>query len=253
MSRSKPSSNPRLTFNSKETPTMIRKPLVQAVTALALTAAAATPALAAEYLRLDSFSNSYMNFSYTFTDGMGTVSTGSAAGEFAGTFGPNPSGVNPSFETYCVSLRQTFTWGSPFQVTRQAFAGNAYNTALNQQVQLNKLGWLMANDASYAVTNATTSAAMQLAIWEIVYDNGADVTSGMGFKVTAGSAAAQTQANAWLAGLAASNHQYIAERLYNPDKQDQLVVTVPEPETYAMFLAGLGMMGFVARRRSQRA
>ena len=28
---------------------------------------------------------------------------------------------------------------------------------------------------------------------------------------------------------------------------------VPEPETYAMLLAGLGMMGFVARRRKQKA
>lgn len=30
------------------------------------------------------------------------------------------------------------------------------------------------------------------------------------------------------------------------------VVAVPEPETYAMMLAGLGLMGFVARRRKQR-
>ena len=28
------------------------------------------------------------------------------------------------------------------------------------------------------------------------------------------------------------------------------VTTVPEPETYALLLAGLGAMGFVARRRS---
>jgi hypothetical protein len=27
---------------------------------------------------------------------------------------------------------------------------------------------------------------------------------------------------------------------------------IPEPETYAMLLAGLGMMGFVARRRKQK-
>jgi hypothetical protein len=26
---------------------------------------------------------------------------------------------------------------------------------------------------------------------------------------------------------------------------------VPEPETYAMFLAGLGMMGWMARRKKQ--
>ena len=31
------------------------------------------------------------------------------------------------------------------------------------------------------------------------------------------------------------------------------VVAVPEPETYAMFLAGLGLMGAIARRRKQQA
>jgi hypothetical protein len=29
----------------------------------------------------------------------------------------------------------------------------------------------------------------------------------------------------------------------------QLTTPVPEPETYALFLAGLGAMGFMARRR----
>ncbi len=33
----------------------------------------------------------------------------------------------------------------------------------------------------------------------------------------------------------------------------QAAPAVPEPETYAMLLAGLGLMGFVARRRKQRA
>jgi hypothetical protein len=33
----------------------------------------------------------------------------------------------------------------------------------------------------------------------------------------------------------------------------QITITpVPEPETYAMFLAGLGLMGAVARRRKQQ-
>jgi hypothetical protein len=32
-----------------------------------------------------------------------------------------------------------------------------------------------------------------------------------------------------------------------------MVTTIPEPETYAMLLAGLGLMGFVARRRSKRS
>jgi hypothetical protein len=29
------------------------------------------------------------------------------------------------------------------------------------------------------------------------------------------------------------------------------VAAVPEPETYAMLLAGLGVMGFIARRRNK--
>jgi len=35
------------------------------------------------------------------------------------------------------------------------------------------------------------------------------------------------------------------------DAQDQLTM-IPEPETYAMLLAGLGLMGFVARRRQKK-
>lgn len=33
---------------------------------------------------------------------------------------------------------------------------------------------------------------------------------------------------------------------------DVTVTAVPEPETYAMLLAGLGLLGFVARRRKQQ-
>jgi hypothetical protein len=33
----------------------------------------------------------------------------------------------------------------------------------------------------------------------------------------------------------------------------QVTSAVPEPETYAMFLAGLGLLGFVSRRRKQKA
>ncbi|WP_020182789.1 PEP-CTERM sorting domain-containing protein [Methylotenera sp. 1P/1] len=51
-------------------------------------------------------------------------------------------------------------------------------------------------------------------------------------------------ANSWW-GLPTANN--------NGGRLDVLAVTaVPEPETYAMFLAGLGLMGAVARRRKQK-
>jgi len=36
-------------------------------------------------------------------------------------------------------------------------------------------------------------------------------------------------------------------------KLSNTISAVPEPETYAMFLAGLGLLGFVSRRRKQKA
>ena len=39
---------------------------------------------------------------------------------------------------------------------------------------------------------------------------------------------------------------------YNPHDVTLTVVAVPEPETYAMLLAGLGLLGFMARRRNAR-
>ena len=35
--------------------------------------------------------------------------------------------------------------------------------------------------------------------------------------------------------------------------QGTITDPVPEPETYAMLLAGLGLLGFVARRKTQHA
>ncbi len=235
---------------------MIRKSIAQALVAAAVTAIALPAAAATEYVSIDAFSPGKLDFFFTFDDGT-TTSTSSSAGRFAGTLGLSSSGTNPSFETYCVSLRQSIPgWGVKFAVNRVAFSANPYASATHVQTLLNKLTWKMANDGGYAVTDATTSAAMQLAVWEIVYDDGADVKAGGGFHLdgtlSGARLAAANQANAWLAGLASSNHQYIAERLYNPIYQDQLVVTVPEPETYAMFLAGLGLMGAVARRRAKR-
>ncbi|MDQ5945187.1 MAG: outer rane lipase/esterase, partial [Pseudomonadota bacterium] len=42
----------------------------------------------------------------------------------------------------------------------------------------------------------------------------------------------------------ALGHRIIADAAFN-------VLAVPEPETYALLLAGLGLMGAVARRRRQ--
>jgi len=47
--------------------------------------------------------------------------------------------------------------------------------------------------------------------------------------------------------------EYIAAQTIATWRLSTPITAVPEPETYAMFLAGLGLLGFVARRRKQKA
>ncbi|MFZ2974807.1 MAG: PEP-CTERM sorting domain-containing protein [Ferribacterium limneticum] len=51
-------------------------------------------------------------------------------------------------------------------------------------------------------------------------------------------------------GLLNTSDAYVTDGL---NSADVIYAAVPEPETYAMLLAGLGLMGVVARRRSQAA
>jgi len=77
--------------------------------------------------------------------------------------------------------------------------------------------------------------------------------AGMGFLVTNGDQSFNQLVQ--FTGLAGS----LITSLVFSSNQDAFEVArfsttpIPEPETYAMMLAGLGLMGFVARRRKQRA
>ena len=57
-----------------------------------------------------------------------------------------------------------------------------------------------------------------------------------------------------LMGFTLGGHSYlaIANEVSNTTTVYQLTAAVPEPESYAMLLAGLGLVGFMARRKSQR-
>ena len=66
-------------------------------------------------------------------------------------------------------------------------------------------------------------------------------------------------ANATIAELTAANNLgniFVAD-IFNPQTGNtgpvDVTGVIPEPETYAMLLAGLGLMGFVARRRRRNA
>ncbi len=112
------------------------------------------------------------------------------------------------------------------------------------------------------LTTAAQSAAFQLAAWEIVNDAAGtgNYNLGMGdFRVTTGDAVARTLAGTWLGVVNAGSYQIDqklsvwAQDIAGSTQDLAVFAPIPEPESYAMLLAGLALMGFVARRRTQLA
>jgi len=169
------------------------------------------------------------------------------------TTGTNVSGGSisngTSFLAYCID---PFQWSSSSPL--------AYSVAA-----LSTLGSSQAADVSnlysqsYASTsgNSVKSAAFQLALWELAKDDGV-LTTGVVHTTGSTNSSVVAAANSMIydAQHASSGTTQYSLNLYtNGYKQDYLVASmgsvtpVPEPETYAMLLAGLGLIGFTASRR----
>ena len=177
----------------------------------------------------------------------GANHTNVGAGEFKGLLNGN------SFVTYCTDLFQTF----------------AFNTTYNDYSVVNGVtAWggpkstILDHVISYAIdmgmpSNAKSSAVVQAAVWEVINESapgwpGMSFSAG-NFKVTSATGSVQTALNGfdWAAAMSHARTHHV-DQLFSRSHQDFMVVSeVPEPGTYAMLLAGLAGMGFVARRRSR--
>ena len=173
-----------------------------------------------------------------------------SAGEFTGLWNGN------SFSAMCVDVMRTLNLGTTY-TNFTAMTPAAYGFTTTQVGLFNRL---YTNYYGASRASNVNAAAFQLATWEITYDgdsalNLAANTFTLG---STGNAAAVTLAGTWLATLAAQNTGNWSFTVLDSATvhggqsatQDLLVaIPVPEPSTYALLLAGLGMVGFIARRR----
>lgn len=184
------------------------------------------------------------------------------AGAYSGTW------LNgESFAAFCVEVTQ---YAAPFgqwaSYTEGSFSASVAGNLTN-----------LANKYYSFVDNSVSSAAFQVAVWEIVsesrnalnldkgtfqVDNTTDKVKygwlGYKYEDNPESVAAIELAQSWLSGLnddsVAATGNYSLQLLQNKHKQDLLVLSpiaaVPEPATYGMLLLGIGMVALFARRRS---
>ena len=153
--------------------------------------------------------------------------------------------------------RWTLSFGA---ATLQAYSygfvlPSAGTYTLNATPVDSRISSLYNNYYADSLINSSNAATFQLAVWRASCGNYCSVDdfspndSQEGRDVWA-------QAGVWLNSTASSSAAYTVLRYSQNDGGAflvaQAVPAVPEPESYAMLLAGLGLMGVIARRRSRR-
>lgn len=195
-----------------------------------------------------------------------TFEKGVNAGAFTGnTSGFADARFNGALITYCVEFTEVFGFGT--MNGYNVVAGASYLHWLPEADRAgiaNRLGSLMTYvnglTGSAAVDSATESAAVQLAIWETIYEKPVgedlDLNSGNLTEKKSGNGDLRTQANSYLTGSASTKSLYDVWVLTKDKSQDWLLLTdrlppqeVPLPGSLPLLVAGLGALGVSMRRR----
>ncbi len=200
------------------------------------------------------------------------------------------TGNSPSFQTFCLEYNEHFTPGNTLYVkavnTGAKSGGGGAVLDPNTPLNLTDTWDPISSQTAYLYTqfsqgtlanydygtsgaglteHTADSQSLQLAFWVLEDEISATFNSAVYAKYTAATAVGlEAQAFVAAANLAVSTNAWsgigrvralnlYSNASYTGPAQDQLYLQpIPEPETYAMMLAGLGLIGFVANRRRRK-
>ncbi|MBL8047599.1 MAG: PEP-CTERM sorting domain-containing protein [Chthonomonas sp.] len=162
---------------------------------------------------------------------------GSSKNVFAGKLKFNNVAKGSDFFTVCADLAVQISGGQTYNVNNQFASASPLGIA--------KAGRIVAKHFNSANTNEK-AAALQLAVWEAIYDTGSSPSFSSGnFKATV-STSVKNQAYSYYSAISTPGEALYLKATPTNSGQSQLTV-VPEPAALAALVIGAGMI--VLRRK----
>lgn len=205
----------------------------------------------------------------------GTYGHGSGGGEFRASGVSVLNGAGDSFLTFCLEYSEHISLSTAYYVdinTRTINGGNGVASTYLGDVSgvagsydplSPATAWLytqfrnntLHNYVAFNYTSDSDANSLQKAIWFLENEQPASFLTG---DAKANSLVTQAVGAGWtgignVRVLNLWDTYNSTTHVFSGGHQDQLyLMPVPEPETYAMMLAGLGLIGFVAGRRRRK-